>query len=167
MRGLRGMRPMFKGIRIACTGVAVLIVAIAALTGTACQGPLQTTALNRDVPETASPDWAKLRTLVERYNGSRGGLDERMSLAIQSDFTRLYDGHANDRIGDEALYYSGRISYDLRDYHTARTTFIKHKEQFRRSEFASTIVALEAEMDRNEVAYRRWLEESRGSSNSR
>lgn len=163
MRGIRGMSTMQRGFRFTLSGLMVL----GAILGmTACQGPLQTTAID-GVPETASPDWAKLRSLVERYNGDRGGLDDRSTLSIQSDLVRLYEGHASDRIGDESLYYCGRISYDLRDYHTARTTFIKHKEQFRRSEFAATIVALEAEMDRNEVAYRRWLEESRGSSNPR
>lgn len=119
------------------------------------------------IPEMQSPDWAKLRQYVTDYDNNRGGMENGATLVIQQNFLKIYDNHAHDRIGDEALFFFGRISYDLRDYHTARVTFTKHREQFRASEFTPTITALEAEMDRNEVEYRQWLENSRGSASNR
>lgn len=148
-------------------GIIVLGMSVLAIATTGCQANLPVVgAASSDIPEAASPDWQRLRELVARYTGNRGGNDERMILTIQNDFLHLYENHGSDRIGDEALYYHGRISYDLRDYFQARSTFSRHKEQFRRSEFASTILALEAEMDRGDAEYRRWLEESRGASTS-
>lgn len=158
---MRGNRTKFD-----LTGGVLATFLVLALAAIGCQSPLPMTAANSAVPETASADWPVLRSLVTRYEGNRGGVHDQVFLTLQSDFSKIYENHANDRIGDEALYYYGRIAYDLRDYHTARVTFRKHREQFRQSEFTSTITLLEAEMDRSDAEYRRWLEESRAASSS-
>lgn len=139
----------------------MLALAFAALTATSCttQTPSADEALL--IPEVKHPDWAKLRLQVREYEATRADADGRSLLVAQSQLQSLVDGHSNDRIGDEALYYVGRIYYDIRDYHDARMTFVRHNDMFPRSQFIPTIQALENEMAKSDAEYRSWLEASR------
>jgi TolA-binding protein len=116
------------------------------------------------IPEAQGPDWIVLRDAVKEYESSRADIEQRSLVVVQGKFRALTDKHSHDRIGDEALYYIGRIYYDMRDYHDARITFIRHREFFPDSDFAGTITLLEKEMDRDSERYRQWLEESRAAS---
>jgi TolA-binding protein len=146
-------------VRVAAAGAAVL----AALTFGACR-PMTMTQDSNSIPEANDPDWMTLRDAVKEYESSRADIEQRSLTVVQGKFRALTDKHSHDRIGDEALFYIGRIYYDIRDYHDARLTFLRHRESFPDSEFAGTIALLEKEMDRDSERYRAWLEESRAAS---
>ncbi|MEK8023707.1 MAG: hypothetical protein AAB229_07860, partial [Candidatus Hydrogenedentota bacterium] len=98
------------------------------------------------------------------YEASRSEIEGRSAIVVQSKFRDLLGNHGSDRIGDEALYYVGRMYYDVRAYHDARVTFMRHREKFPDSEFAPTIQSLEQEMQRSDAEYKRWLDENRTTS---
>lgn len=146
------------------TSGAVCAAFLVLLTAVACSPMTMKEDTSNSTPESQDPDWGTLRAAVKQYEASRADMEQRTLLIAQNKFRDLTDRHSNDRIGDEALYYIGRIYYDMRDYHDARLTFIRHKEYFRNSEFASTIAQIEKEMDADTERYHQWLEESRAAS---
>lgn len=113
--------------------------------------------------ETQTKDWNYLRESVKQYEAARTDLDQRSMLVVQNRFRSLMDRHSANKIGEEALFYVGRIYYDMRDYHDARTVFLKHKEAYPRSSFRETIERLEAEMDKDHERYKEWLKQNRGT----
>lgn len=137
-----------------------LLLAILVVASTACM--MRQNEVNT-IPEVKHRDWAKLRANIKEYETVRTDPYHRSLLVVQSRLQALVDGHSNDRIGDEALYYVGRIYYDIRDYHDARVTFNRHRDFFPTSEFAPTIAALENEMARTDEEYQKWLEVSRST----
>lgn len=150
-------------IRSAACAIAPAALLAAALLVGACDRTMTQRDPNA-IPEMASPDWKTLRGLVKQYESTRAEIEQRSVTVIQSKFSDLVSTHGSDRIGDEALYYVGRIYYDMRDYHDARVTFAHHKEIFTKSEFTPTILQLEAEMNKNKADYEAWLNQSRTTS---
>lgn len=140
-------------------GLAVVVAAGLGAVLCGCQMPGQTSS--NLIPETQSPDWVTLRATVKEYEAACNEQDARNLSIAQNTFNHLVELHSSDRIGDEALYYVGRIYYDQRAYQDARRVFLRHKEDYPNSEFAPTIAKLEAEMDRDLTAYREWVEEQR------
>jgi TolA-binding protein len=119
------------------------------------------------IPEMKLADWKVLRETVQEYEASRVDPDQKNLLFVQQTFRTLLTNHSNNRIGEEALYFVGRIFYDMRAYHDARVTFTRHREFYQNSEFAPAIAKLTEEMDRDQARYRAWLEESRASTPAR
>lgn len=132
---------------------------ILVLTGTA--GCLKNTKNDLGFPEANDPDWKVLRENVIAYGKARGAVNNHNLLLVQSNFRVLTENHTGDRIGDEALYYVGRIYYDIRDYHDARRIFRAHRELYPSSPFGPTIDELEAEMKADTERYHEWLNKSR------
>lgn len=119
------------------------------------------------IPEMKLADWKLLRETVQEYEATRVDPDQKNLLFVQQRFRALMADHSNNRIGEEALYFVGRIYYDMRAYHDARVTFTRHREFYQNSEFAPAIAKLTEEMDRDQARYRAWLEESRTSTPAR
>jgi len=138
-----------------------ILLVVLVVVSTACM--MRKSEQATTIPEVKHRDWATLRTKIKEYETVRADPYQRSLLVIQSQLQALVDGHSNDRIGDEALYYVGRIYYDIRDYHDARVTFNRHRDFFPTSEFAPTIAALENEMARTDEEYQKWLEVSRST----
>ncbi len=131
----------------------------------ACQ-PLMRTAENPAVPESGLPDWSVLRATVAEYESCRADADQRSLMIVQNKFRDLNEKNSRNRIGDEALFYVGRVYYDIRDYHDARVTFLRHRDFFPSSEFGPTIAKLEEEMNRDTARYREWLDRTRTTQTS-
>ncbi|HBW46396.1 TPA: hypothetical protein DEF17_00490 [bacterium] len=150
-----------KNVRfILSISLALLISLGITISLSSCQTPGQPNDI-ATIPEAKLADWSKLRSLVKDYDACRADADQRNVLIIQNGFRELTERNSNNKIGDEALYYVGRIYYDIRDYHDARVTLIKHKEIYTDSEFSAAIVRLEAEMDKDAAAYQEWLDHTR------
>jgi len=115
------------------------------------------------IPEMKLADWKILRETVREYEATRVDPDHKNLLNVQQKFRALLTDHSNNRIGEEALYFVGRIFYDIRAYHDARVIFARHREFYQNSEFAPAIAKLMEEMDRDQARYRGWLEESRAN----
>lgn len=119
------------------------------------------------LPEMKHADWNVLRETVREYEATRVDPERKNLLFVQQKFRALLTDHADNRIGEEALYYVGRIFYDMRAYHDARLAFNRHSEFYRDSDFAPAIARMMEEMDRDQERYRAWLDESRAVSPTR
>lgn len=113
------------------------------------------------IPETRHPDWETLQSTIVSYDQGRADETRRMTMAALNTFRYLSQNHSGDRIGEESLYYVGRIYYDIRDYHDARLAFYQFREAYPESEFLPTVANLEAEMDADTKKYNDWIDESR------
>lgn len=144
-------------------GYACCLVSLAAFGG-ACSDRVNEYPVPREVRLTDSRA-AELASAIEQYEACRLASDQRKLFFVQQRFRLFSENNAN-AAADTALFYVGRIYYDVGDDHNARITFLRHKRDFPRSSFRDEISGFEADMDARLDRYRAWLEESRGSGSS-
>ena len=114
--------------------------------------------------EINDPDYPTLLVAKKEYKKGKADESGRETSSALIKFRGLTQAHSDDLIGEESLFYVGRIYYDMRDYHDARITFMRFRENYPESEFLPTIDLLDEEMKKDLGAYKTWVGSRQTSS---
>lgn len=98
---------------------------------------------------------------LDSYRRAVAANDLRELFLVQGRLRLLAERAGGTPVGDSAVFYIGKIYYDVQDDYDARLTFLRHRRHYPDSPWRDEVDALVAEMDRRTNAYREWLEETR------